>query len=125
MEQQLQRPVHKSLARKKAPLSALPKPRVFSFSKIKEEGGRGGRRRKELTGAAQQGPSGGELDRCDGPAVVAADGLLLIVARGYLGRHDDGWLSSALLEYLVPWSATPGPFFLCAACAMAIGSGRS
>lgn len=77
---------------KKAP----PRTPRFLIFKKKKRGGRDGRRRKKLTGAAQQGPSGRELDRCHGPAVVAADGLSLVVARGYLGRHDDGWLSSSL-----------------------------
>lgn len=79
-------------SRKKSP---SPHP-AFSHFQKKKRGGRDGRRRKKLTGAAQQGPSGRELDRCHGPAVVAADGLSLVVARGYLGRHDDGWLSSSL-----------------------------
>lgn len=41
-----------------------------------------------LTGAAEKGASRRELDGCHGAAVVAADRLALIVARGDLGRHD-------------------------------------
>lgn len=43
-----------------------------------------------LTGTAEQGSSRGELHGSHGSPVVAADGLALVVAWRYLGRHDDG-----------------------------------
>lgn len=41
-----------------------------------------------LTGTAEQGSSRGELHGRHGSPVVAADGLALVVAWRYLGRHD-------------------------------------